>query len=76
MKKDISDSKNDLFVLKSDFSKLEADMSVTRNVKTKLPEKLVTMARRCYACYANKQYSRRECLQMSTNFGYACKPCQ
>ena len=45
--KDISDLKSDLSRLKSDFSKLEADMQVTRNVNSKLSERLVTMERRC-----------------------------
>ena len=56
LKKDISDLKNNLSGLQSDFSKLEADVQVTRNVNSKLPEKLVTIERRCYI---NKQYSRR-----------------
>ena len=62
MKKDISDLKSDRSGLKSDFSKLEADIQVTRNVNSKLSERLVTMERRCYA---NEQYSRRECLEIS-----------
>ena len=62
LKKDISDLKGDLSGLKSSFSKLEADIQVTRNINSKLPERLVTMGRRCYA---NEQYSRRECLEIS-----------
>ena len=62
LKKDISDLKSDLSGLKSVFSKLEADMQVSRNVNSKLSGKLVTMERRCYA---NEQYSRRECLEIS-----------
>ena len=61
-KKDISDLKSDLSWLKSDFSKLEADIQVSRNVNTKLSERLLTMGRRCYA---NEQYSWRECLEIS-----------
>ena len=57
LKKDISDLKSDLYGLKSDFSKLELDIQVTRNKNSKLSERLVTMER----CYANEQYSRREC---------------
>ena len=49
LKRDTSDLRNDLSGLNSDFSKLEANMQVTRNVNTKLSEKLVTMERRCYA---------------------------
>ena len=62
LKKDISDLKSDLSELKSDFSKLEADIKVRRNVNSKLPERLLTMERRCYA---KEQYSRRECLEIS-----------
>ena len=61
-KKDISDLKRDLSGLKSDFSKVQADIQVTRNVNSKLSERLVTKQRRCYA---NEQYSKRECLEMS-----------
>ena len=61
LKKDISDLKSNLSGLKSDFSKLEADRLVSRNVNSKLSERLLTIERRCYA---NKQYSRRECLEI------------
>ena len=60
LKKDISDLKSDLSGLKSGFSKLEADIQFIRNVNFKLPERLLTVERRCYA---NEQYSRRECLK-------------
>ena len=46
----------------SDFSKLEAYIQVSRSENSKLSERLVTMERRCYA---NKQYSRKECLEIS-----------
>ena len=46
LKKDISDLKIDLSGLKSDFYKLEADIQVTRNVNSKLSERLVAMERR------------------------------
>ena len=62
LKKDISDLKSDLPGLKSDFSKLEADIKVSRNVNSKLPERLLTVERRYYA---NEQYSRRQCLEIS-----------
>ena len=38
LKKNISDLKNDLYGLTSDFSKLEADIQATRNVSSKLSE--------------------------------------
>ena len=62
LKKDISDLKSDLSGLKLDFSKFEADIQVSRNVNSKLTERLVAMQRRCYA---NEQHSRRECLEVS-----------
>ena len=62
LKRDIFYLKSDLSGLKSDFSKLEADMQVTRNVNSKLSERLVTVERRYYV---NKQYSRRESLKIS-----------
>ena len=61
LKKDISDLKSHLSGLELDFSKLEADIQVTRNVNSKLSERLVTMERRCYA---NEQHSRRKCLEV------------
>ena len=59
LKKVISDLKSDLSGLKSDFFKLEADIQVSRNVNSKLSERLLTVEMRCYA---NEHYSRRECL--------------
>ena len=61
MEKHISELKSDLSGLKSDFSKLEADINGSRNVNSKLFERLGTFERRCYA---NEQYSRRECLEI------------
>ena len=62
LKKDISDLKSDLYGLKSIFSKLGADIQVTRNVNAKLSERIVTIERRCYA---NEQDSGRERLEIS-----------
>ena len=62
LENDISDLKSDLSGLKSDFSKHEADIQITRNVNSRLSERLVTMERRCYC---NEQCSRRECLEIS-----------
>ena len=47
LRKDILYLKSDLSGLKSDFAKLEADIKVTRNVNSKLSERLVTMEKRC-----------------------------
>ena len=57
------DLKNDLSGLKSHFSKLEADIQVTRNVNTKLSERLVTMERRCYAILGGNVFEFRVFLQ-------------
>ena len=54
--------KSDPSGLKSDFSKLEANIQVTRNVNFNLSKRLVTIERKCYT---NEQYSRRECLEIS-----------
>ena len=62
LKKDMFDLKSDLSGLKSDFSKLETDIRVSRNVNSKLIERLLTMERRCYA---NEQYSRGEYVEIS-----------
>ena len=61
LKQNIADLKSDLSGLKSDFSKLAAYMQVTRNVNSKLSERLVTMER---MCYANEQCSRKERLEI------------
>ena len=60
LKKDISDLESNLSWLKSDV-KLEAYIQVSRNLNSKLSERLVTMESRCYA---NEQYSRREYLEI------------
>ena len=69
LKKDISDLESNLSWLKSDVSTLEAYIQVSRNLNSKLSERLVTMESRCYA---NEQYSRREYLEI---FGYSRKCC-
>ena len=47
---------------KTKFNKMEADLAISRNVNVKLVERLVVTERKCWA---NKQYSRRECLKIS-----------
>ena len=42
-------------------NKLEADVAVTKNVNTRLVDQLVDTERQCWA---NAQYSRRECLEV------------
>ena len=60
LKKDISDLKSDVSGVNSDFSKLEADIQGARNENSKPSKRFVTMKR----CYANEQYSWRECLEI------------
>ena len=47
---------------KTDFRKLESDLAISRNVKDKLTKQLMLVERKCWA---NEQYSRRECLEIS-----------
>ena len=62
LKRDMPDLENELPGLKSDFSKFEAVIQVTRNINFKLFERLVTIER---TCYYNKQCSGRKCLEIS-----------
>ena len=41
---------------------MEYDLTISRNVNVKLMERLVVTERKCWA---NEQYSRRECLEIS-----------
>ena len=47
--------------LKTDFRKLESDLAVSQNVNNKVTKQLILPERK----WANKQYSRRECFEMS-----------
>ena len=42
-------------------NKLEADVAITKNVNSRLVDQLVETERQCWA---NSQYSRRECLEV------------
>ena len=42
-------------------SKLQSDLAVTKHVNTELTERIVTLERQCWA---NIQYSRKECLEV------------
>ena len=44
------------------FTKREFDLAISRNVNVKLIERLVVTERKCWA---NEEYSRRECLEIS-----------
>ena len=53
----------ELLELKTKFTKMESDLTISWNVNVKLMERLVVLERKCWA---NEQYSRRECLQISS----------
>ena len=53
---------DELKELKTDFPKLESDLAISRNVNGKLTKQLILVERKCWA---NEQYSRRECLEIS-----------
>ena len=53
---------NELSDLKKGFEQLRSDLSVTKQVNTKLKEKVVSLERQTSS---NSQYSRRECLELS-----------
>ena len=48
--------------LNDNFSKLESELSVTKQVSSLLSRRLVNMERQCWA---NAQYSKRECLDIT-----------
>ena len=52
----------ELLKLNTKFTKMESDITISRNVNVKLMERLVVTERKCWA---NEQYSRRECLEIS-----------
>ena len=54
--------KSDFDNLKSRFTKLESDLSLSRNTSSLLRQKVTDLERRCAA---SEQYSRRECLEIS-----------
>ena len=44
------------------FSKLQSELAVTKQVNTELTKRIVTLERQCWA---NAQYSRKECLEVA-----------
>ena len=50
-----------IFKLNDNFSKLEPDVKIAKNVNNLLSQWVVDLERQCWA---NAQYSRRECLQI------------
>ena len=57
----INDIKTDLSELRKYYEKLESDVIITKQVNTKLCDKIKFLERQCWA---NKQYSRREYLEI------------
>ena len=53
---------DELKEIKTDFRKLESDLAISRNVNNNLTKQLILVERKCWA---NEQYSRRECLEIS-----------
>ena len=48
--------------LRNKFTKLESDLAISKNINTKLSSQLTKVERKCWA---NEQYSRKECLEIS-----------
>ena len=49
--------------LRNKFTKLESDLVISKNINTKLSSQLTMVERKCWA---NEQYSSRECLEISS----------
>ena len=58
----INDIKADLSELRKYYKKLESDVIITKQVNIKLYDKMKFLERQCWA---NEQYYRRECLEIS-----------
>ena len=58
----LSNINRELSKLRNDFKKIESELSVSKNVNSKLHERVVALERQCWG---NNQYSRRECLEIT-----------
>ena len=58
----LSNINKELSELRNDFKKIESELSVSKNVNSKLQERVVALERQCWG---NSQYSRRECLEIT-----------
>ena len=58
----INDIKMHLFELRKYYEQLESDIVITKLVNTKLCDKMKFLERQCWA---NEQYFRRECMEIS-----------
>ena len=52
----------ELLEQKTKFTKMEFDLAISRNANVSIVERLVVTERKCWA---NEQYSRRKCLEIS-----------
>ena len=59
--KTISKLTNEIKLLKENYKKLESDVSVSKTVSSLLTDQMNNVER---PCWANAQYSRRECLEV------------
>ena len=58
----INDVKTDLSKLRKYYEKLESDVVITKQVNTRLYDKMKFLERQCWV---NEQYFRHECLEIS-----------
>ena len=58
----LSNINKELSELRNDFKKIESELCVSKNVNSKLHERVVALERQCWG---NNQYSRGECLEIT-----------
>ena len=58
----LSNINRELSELRNDFKKIESELSASKNVNSKLRERVVALERQCWG---NNQYSRRKCLEIT-----------
>ena len=58
----LSNINRELSEFRNDFKKIESELSVSKNVNSKLHERVVALERQGWG---NNQYSRRECLEIT-----------
>ena len=63
MNTDLPDLRQDLSDLKKNYIKMESERSVPCQVNNKLKDQIVSLE---HQCWSNSQYSRRECLEISS----------
>ena len=62
MNKKKKNIETDLSELRNYYEKLESDVIITKQVNTKLYDKMIFLQ---HQCWVNEQYSRLECLEIS-----------